>query len=196
MNSNITPTMRIFHWLIAISIVIIMATIIMRETWFEKHALADKMYTYTTKLLQDIGQQEAATKLQKDDFIKLAKSIRNTMWNLHVYTGYFLMAIYAIRLGLLFSGKLTLLNPLSQKGTKNKFKAAVYLTFYICLGCSLLTGVIMVNGPESLGEPLESVHVLSKYYVMPFIIIHFAGLIIAEYTDQKGIAGKMISSAD
>ena len=40
---------------------------------------------------------------------------------------------------------------------------------------------------------MEDIHVLSIYYLVPFIIIHLTGVLWAEFTDQKGIVSRIVS---
>lgn len=190
---EITPLLRIFHWLIAIGMVIMLVTVIMRKTWFDKNEVGTLIYDSVSKVLIEEGQPESVAKLNKDEFIKLAKNIRQPMWNWHIYTGYVLIGVYALRIFLLIGGKLEAINPLKQTNLKDKLQAFTYLIFYLLSTISLITGFLIVNGPEAYEHTLEEIHELSLYYLIPYIFLHFSGLIIAERSDRKGIAGKMIS---
>ena len=44
-----------------------------------------------------------------------------------------------------------------------------------------------------IGEDEFEIHELGVYYLVAFIIIHLAGVLIAEFTNQKGIISKIIS---
>jgi len=84
-------------------------------------------------------------------------------------------------------------NPLA-KGltTKERFQKWTYVVFYIGIAISLITGLVMAFGPESMGERAENTHVLALYYLIPFIIIHISGIMVAEFTEQKGIIYRII----
>ena len=40
---------------------------------------------------------------------------------------------------------------------------------------------------------MEEIHILGIYYLVAFIVIHLAGVIIAEFTEQKGIISRIVS---
>ncbi|MFZ1806312.1 MAG: cytochrome b/b6 domain-containing protein [Cyclobacteriaceae bacterium] len=40
---------------------------------------------------------------------------------------------------------------------------------------------------------MEEIHVLSIYYLVPFIVVHLTGVLLAEFTDQKGIVSRIVS---
>jgi len=52
---------------------------------------------------------------------------------------------------------------------------------------------MIVNGPKSVKELMEFIHVKSLYYVVLFIIIHVVGVFLADRGTDKGIISKIIS---
>jgi len=132
--------------------------------------------------------------LSQDQLIVLAKQIREPMWQWHVYIGYVLVGLFSLRFMLPLFGEMRILNPFTQGlSTHGKFQRWTYIIFYVCVLISLVTGLIIELGPEDLKKPVEEIHVLSIYYLVPFIIIHLTGVLIAEFTDQKGIISRIIS---
>src|SRR5690606_20742862 len=108
---------------------------------------------------------------------------------------YFLVGLYALRIVLSFFGIMKFENP-TKKGTyklKEKFQFWVYLVFYICLAVSLITGLFIELSDNAYKKIVEEIHKLSIYYLIAFIVIHLAGVLIAEFTNQQGIISKMIS---
>ncbi|WP_338149261.1 cytochrome b/b6 domain-containing protein [Aequorivita vitellina] len=61
---------------------------------------------------------------------------------------------------------------------------------------SLITGLIIELGPKYLKKPMEEIHVLGVYYLVAFIIIHIAGLLIAEFTNDKGIISRIVRGSN
>ena len=87
-------------------------------------------------------------------------------------------------------------NPLGKGlSAKEKIKKWTYIVFYVCVVGSLATGLLIEWGPGSWRRPLEEVHQLSIYYLLAFIVIHWAGVFIAEFTDEKGIVSRIVSGA-
>ena len=142
--------------------------------------------------IMDINLRALDVTLTQDQLLKIAKQIRKPMWDWHVYTGYVLIGLYAIRLALPFFGEMKFSNPFKAASLKQKIQYWSYILFYIFVGASLITGFLIVNGPQEWKKSLESVHTLGLYYLLPFIFIHFTGLFLAEKGENKGIVSRMI----
>ncbi|MDB4089520.1 cytochrome b/b6 domain-containing protein [Flavobacteriales bacterium] len=184
-KQNYSKLYRVIHWLIAISFILILFTIFLRLTWLNKYNVADIIKEY----LGDTGQV-----LSEKQLIRLAKTIRQPMWNWHIYLGYFLTGLFVVRFSLPFFGKMKIQNPLEKGLTKkDKIKKWTYIIFYICVVISLVTGLIIEFGPREYKKPMEFIHVQSIYYLVAFIVIHLAGVLKAEFTSDNGIASRIVS---
>ncbi|MCP4551961.1 MAG: cytochrome b/b6 domain-containing protein [Bacteroidetes bacterium] len=178
---------RIIHWLIAISFLLLLITIFLRLTWMNKYNMASIIEDFLSGTDQTLSQNQ---------LIVLAKQIRKPMWNWHIYIGYVLVGLFSIRFMLPAFGYMKIQNPLDKKlSAKMKLQEWVYITFYVCTIVSLTTGLIIELGPKDLKKPMEEIHVLSIYYLISFIVIHLAGVVIAEFTDQKGIVSRIINGS-
>jgi len=183
-TTNYSKTYRIIHWSIALTILFMLFTIFLRLTWMNKYNMAE--------IIQDYLNKEGVS-LTDDQTIILAKNIRRPMWNWHIYSGYVLTGLFSIRLLLPFFGKMKFQNPLTKGLTiKERIQKWTYIIFYIGIATSLITGLIIVFGPEYLEELAENIHVLALYYLIPFIVLHIIGVLIAEFTDQKNIISRII----
>ncbi len=186
-QTKYTTVYRIIHWAIAISFLLLLLTIFLRLTWMNKHNVAAIIQDYI------IGTGQT---LSEDQLIVLAKKIRQPMWDWHIYIGYVLVGLFSIRFILPAFGHMKIQNPLSKDLTaKMKVQNWTYLIFYICVIVSLTTGLIIELGPKDLKKSIEDIHVLSIYYLLAFITIHLAGVLLAEFSDQKGIVSRIVSGA-
>ncbi|NTW25563.1 MAG: cytochrome b/b6 domain-containing protein [Lentimicrobium sp.] len=184
-TSKYTGIYRAIHWAIAISFLLLLVTIFLRLTWMNKINVAEIIQNY----LKDTDQT-----LSQDQLVVLAKKIRKPMWDWHIYLGYVLVGLFSIRFILPLTGRMRFQNPMVKKLTpKEKFQKWLYIQFYVCVAVSLITGMIIELGPEDLKKTMEEIHILSIYYLVPYIVIHLAGVLIAEFTDRKGIISDMIS---
>lgn len=174
---------KIMHWAIAFCILFLLFTIFLRLTWMNK--------VHVSEIL-NVELKQRDVSLSSDELIVIAKKIRKPMWNWHVYIGYALMGLYAMRLILPLFGEMKFKLPSSETSLKNKFKRWTYLLFYIGLTVILATGFLIVNGPAEWKKALEGIHELSLYYILAFIVVHFSGILIAENGSEKGITSKMI----
>ncbi len=183
---NYSKIYRILHWLIAFTFLLLLLTIFLRKTWMEKNHIAGIIQVF----LADNGYAA----LSQDDAIVLAKKIRNPMWNWHIYFGYVLTGLYCIRLAVPFFGEMKFSSPFKVGlDAKTKFQYWLYLVFYVCVAISLVTGLFIEFGPKNLKEPMEEIHVLSLYYLLGFMVLHFGGVLLAEFTTEKGLISRIIS---
>ena len=183
---NYSKVYRILHWLIAFTFLLLLLTIFLRKTWMEKNHVAGIIQAF----LADNGYAA----LSQDDAIVLAKKIRKPMWNSHIYFGYVLTGLYCIRLAVPFFGEMKFASPFKAGlDMKTKFQYWVYLVFYVCTAISLVTGLFIEFGPKNLKDPMEEIHVLSLYYLLGFMVLHFGGVLFAEFTNQKGLISRVIS---
>ena len=178
---------RIIHWAIAVSFLLLLVTIFLRLTWMNKFNVAAIIQDYLsgTDLV-----------LSQDQLIVLAKKIRQPMWDWHIYLGYVLTGLFGLRFILPFFGQMKFQNPLAKNlSIKEKFQKWTYIIFYFCVVISLVTGLIIEFGPKEIKKLMEEIHVLGIYYLIGFIVIHVAGVFIAEFTNQKGIISRIVSGS-
>lgn len=175
---------RIFHWAIAITFLLLLITIFLRLTWMNKENMADVIQNYLN------GTDQS---LSRDQLIILSKQIRKPMWDWHIYMGYVLVGLFSLRFTLPFFGTMKLQNPLVKNlSIKQKFQKWAYIVFYVCVVVSLVTGLIIELGPKDLKKPMEEIHILGIYYLIAFIAIHVGGVLIAEFTTDKGIISRIV----
>ena len=186
-NKKYSSIYRIIHWAIAISFMLLLMTIFLRLTWMNKYNVAAIIQDY----LRDTGQN-----LSEDQLIVLAKKIRKPMWDWHIYIGYVLVGLFSLRFMLPAFGHMKIQNPLVKALTKKeKFQKWTYIIFYLCVVVSLITGLVIELGPREYKKPMEEIHVLSIYYLLAFIGIHIGGVLMAEFTNQKGLISRIVSGS-
>jgi len=173
------------HWSIAICMILLLLTIFLRMGWMNKHNVSDIIQEFLAD--KDLSLDENLS-------IKLAKKIRQPMWDWHIYLGYALVGLFALRFLLPFIGVMKFNNPFS-KGLKiqQKVEYWVFILFYLCITASLFTGMMMEFGPEEWEHDMEDIHVLSLYYLLTYIVIHIGGVIVKELTSDKGLISRVIS---
>lgn len=174
---------RIMHWAIAVSFLLLLLTIFLRLTWLNKFNVAAIIQDYLLTTDQTLSE---------DQLIVLAKKIRQPMWDWHIFIGYVLSALFSIRFILPAFGYMKFQNPFGEN-LKDKFQKWTYIIFYACVVISLVTGLLIELGPKELKTTMEEIHIFGIYYLLAFIVIHLAGVLIAEFTNQKGIISWIIS---
>lgn len=179
MNKKFTALDRFLHWSLAFTFLFIMLTVFLRLTWMEKNHVAQIIVDGLSALNIDISYDKA---------VKIAKNIRRPMFDWHIIIGYFAAGIFFLRVLFNFFNK----GRFNPQTTKEKFQLWIYRIFYVLLSVTLITGLLLEFGPESIESTVETVHKLTLYYAIAFLILHFTGIVIGENTSKKGIVSKMI----
>ena len=179
MKKSYTFFDRLLHWILAFSILFILLTVFLRLNWMEKNHVAAILTDNLSALDLEITKEQA---------IKIAKQIRKPMFDWHIYIGYVAAGAFALRMIFHMFNKKNY-NPITST---EKFQVWVYRIFYVLLALTLITGLLIKFGPDSIHKTTEDIHKLTLYYIIPFLILHFTGIIIAELGSKKGIVSKMI----
>lgn len=176
---------RLLHWGIAFSMLFLLLTVFLRTGWMNRTSMAETIQTELKQSGYTVDEQAAG---------KTARKIRQPMWQWHIYFGYALVALFSLRFLLPFIGVMRFQNPL-RKGLsmREKFQFWVYLIFYLGVSVSLFTGMMLEWGPENLEDSMERIHVLSLYYLLPYIVLHLGGVLLAEIGHDKGIVSRIIN---
>lgn len=179
-----SPIHRIMHWAIALCMTFLLLTIFLRSTWMSRDSISG--------IINDT-LKDTDISLSKEQVGKIARNIRRPMWDWHIYIGYVLTGLYCFRLLLPAMGEMKFQWPFRKSlETKIKFKLSTYLLFYVCVFISLVTGLLIEWGPQSIKEILEEIHGFSLYYLLVFMFLHFSGIILAEIGSERGIVSRMI----
>ena len=176
---------RLLHWTITSTILFLLFTVFLRSGWMNKKHIGEIV-------IQKLG--ESGYTISQKDAYGVGSAVRNSMWQWHTIFGYVLIGLYVIRMIVVAKQGLAYKNPLGAGLTsKEKFRSWLYLIFYFLLTITLVTGFVIVNGPKSMKEPMVFIHTKALYYVTAFIILHIAGVLIADGGEEKGIISKMVS---
>jgi len=182
-----TKAHRILHWLIAFTFLFLLLTVWLRMDWMNKNNIGR---------IVTAGLEKQHIQLPEDVAANIGRAVRKPMWDTHIYAGYVLLLLYVVRLVVMRVEGPVFSNPFSRKITgAERFRSAVYLVFYLCLGASLITGAyIEVIGKINPGvyKVMKVVHVQSLYYSLAFIFLHLGGLVLAELGARRGIISRMI----
>ena len=186
--------MRVYHWLNSLVVTLLLITVVLRKTVFDK-------YQVNLKIQEFLSGHDIV--IDKDTTMKLAKLIRFEMWEWHYVFGFTLAFLIIIRIVLFFtkSGKSIIKEAFSFM-TKNKkdnyWIKLLYLAVYLSIFIISVTGVLMyfykdLGWSHDAKETLESIHVAVMNIIIYFIPMHIIGIVLAENEDQPGVTSDMIN---
>lgn len=182
-NKKFTVIHRLLHWLIALAMPVLFITGFLRMYWMNKNGMVDVIESKTT-----------TSPLPKDVMKDIASTIREPMWEWHEFFANVMIFAFVVRiLYMIFKG-VRFPNPFnSSLVLKERLQGFVYIYFYVFVFISAFTGVCIEKGFfDSYHEEIEMVHKWGLYWFPIFIVLHLAGIVIAEYSAKKGITSKMI----
>ncbi|MBS1520770.1 MAG: cytochrome b/b6 domain-containing protein [Bacteroidetes bacterium] len=192
--------LRLWHWLSAIVISGSLLTVLANSTITNGHTNAGVIQKSLAEKNLSVSQDQARS---------AAHEIGDRVWELHTYFGYTLIALFIFRLILELSHRADqkLIRKLkfayAQLKREHTGQArhdvvvkSLYITFYVLLGIMGITGLCMAfedDVPALKIHALREIHSVGMYFVLAFIIVHLAGVFLAERKDNKGIVSDMIN---
>lgn len=183
---------RSWHWLNALVVFGLLATVFLRKTFLSYKANAQIIVAKLADLGEDIELEDAKS---------IARSIRNVMWEWHLYLGYALVALLLLRLIIVFVDKKSKKEPFN---TLSPHKRGVKVLYYILYGVLSLLAIsgLVIYLQVSLGLSDESVAMFKKFheiiylYVAFFVPIHIVGVFIADIREENGLVSSMINGKE
>ncbi|MBW3519990.1 cytochrome b/b6 domain-containing protein [Flavobacterium sp. NKUCC04_CG] len=174
---------RMLHWIIALAMLVLFMTGFLRMYWMNKRTIISAIDLYTSS---DFN-------IEKDQKLGIAKTILSPMWEWHIYAAYALFFAFVIRVIYMFFQGISFPNPLLKgQALKRRLQGFLYIALYVLLLVGIVTGMYLKWGDGQFKAPMEMVHKWAIYWFPIFVVVHFVGIVIGEYTDKKGIVSKMI----
>ncbi|MCR8560680.1 cytochrome b/b6 domain-containing protein [Mucilaginibacter sp. BJC16-A38] len=202
-----SPALRLWHWLNMIIISGSLITVLINSTITDDH---------TTSALLKTELQKSGASVTDDQARSAAHALSDSVWDVHVYFGYCLAGLLVFRLILEF---FQLVDQKFIRGLKSAYKKfnvvkkerevarheltvkVIYSIFYVLLVIMVLTGLFLafedaLAAYKSIRHSVKEVHSFCMYLVLGFIVVHLAGVFLAERKNSKGIVSDMINGGN
>ena len=181
MSKKFTGLHRLLHWLMALAMPILFITGFLRMHWMNKN-----------NMVAIIESKTAA--IPKEQMAEIASTIREPMWQWHEIFAYVMVISFLARIIYMVIKGIRFPNPLKRNLTlSERFQGFTYIYFYLFVFISAFTGAsIKYDFFPNWSDRLETIHKWGLYWFPIFIVLHLAGIVIAEYSNKKGITSKMI----
>lgn len=178
---------RIWHWLSAIVVFGLVATVLLRWTLLAKGETA-------TLLVEKLSLMDIT--ISYDQGITLVKALRVGLWEWHIVLGFAFAFLTLLRLYLHFvdSKKRVAFGELDRH---HKMIRILYCGLYATFAIMATTGLFMYFAKDlgiskDIVHSIKSLHELVYYYIAIFIPLHIAGVFFADARDEKGLVSTMI----
>lgn len=196
---------RLWHWLNALVICGSLLTVLLNSTIFD-------VRTNTAYILGEL--QKVGTNVSQEQARAAAHGLEDKIWDLHIYFGYGLAALFLYRAvyeiarkgpeGFVKKLKETLKLYLGTRLKVHRHELGIkllYLLFYLLLFVMIVTGLSIVFDSElgltkSFSHSLKEIHGFCMYLILGFVAVHIIGVFIAERKDKRGIVSDMIGGGE
>ncbi|MCO6494291.1 MAG: cytochrome b/b6 domain-containing protein [Bacteroidetes bacterium] len=180
-QSKFTFLHRLIHWILAIAVSIQFATGFLRMEWMGKKAVMNAF-------------EQNGIEASKDQMKAVYKTLREPMWQWHEVFAHVVIFAFLARIIYMLVKGIRFPNPFkSNISLKERFQGLTYVYFYAFIAVQAFTGICLEKGfLASYKEGIEDIHKLGIWWFPIFILLHLAGVLLAEHSQKKGITSKMI----
>lgn len=201
-KKNSAP-LRLWHWLNAVVITGSLLTVLLNSTILKSRNNAAPIQKQLAK---------AGANITTDQARAAAHVISDEIWQVHIYCGYTLAALLLFRLIMEFF-------QMADQKLIRKIKTAyndyyvikkqreialhefwvktLYALFYLMLLVMVLTGFCLAFEDDvawlKAMHWIREVHSFTMYLILTFIVVHIAGVFLAERKDSPGIISDMVN---
>ncbi|EHP29668.1 membrane intrinsic b-type cytochrome [Sulfurimonas gotlandica GD1] len=182
---------RIWHWLNAIVVLGLLATVFLRKTFLSWRTNSEILMNKLFDMDIEISIEQAKI---------LAKAVRAGMWEWHIILGYALVFLILFRIFLYFKDT-SIRESFSSLTLHKKMVHLSYYVIYATLIFMSITG-FMIHFYQDLGllkdtaHDIKEIHELVFNIILYFVPLHIAGVIIADNRDEKGLISTMINGKE
>jgi cytochrome b561 len=193
---------RIWHWSLFLFVTASFVTVLLASTIFRTRN--------TTAMVSHELQAKGQT-VTADQARAVAHAYSDKLWDLHKWLGYGISLLVLTRIIIELTGpkpeRLSVqlkralgLKPADRR-TKNELQQfiqvkRIYVVFYLSLLLMALTGLGLafedVSVLKSWHSNIKQLHGFLQWVIYGFVLIHLAGVILADLGKHKGLVSRMI----
>jgi Ni/Fe-hydrogenase 1 B-type cytochrome subunit len=193
---------RIWHWTLFFFVSASFVTVLLASTIFRTR---NNVAMVTNEL-----QAKGAT-INKDQARAVAHAYSDKLWDLHKWLGFGICLLVLIRIIIELTGprperlSVQLKKALNLKPTDRQTKTQlqqyiqvkrIYVVFYATLLLMALTGLGLafedIPPLRNWHSAIKQLHGFLQWVIYGFVLIHLAGVILADLGTHKGLASRMI----
>lgn len=199
-----SSSLRLWHWANAIVISGSLITVLINSTILDDGSSA---------MFMKGKFQETGVQLTDEQTKTVAHAMSDNVWEIHIYFGYALVTLLLFRLVLeifqLADQKFIrqiksiyrdyfVIKKQRQLVLNEMVVKTIYAIFYILLIVMATTGLFLAfedffDPYKAIRHSVKEVHGFCMYLILSFIIVHLAGVFLAERKQSKGIVSDMIN---
>ncbi|PWS33196.1 cytochrome b/b6 domain-containing protein [Pedobacter paludis] len=197
---------RLWHWVNLVLITGSLLTVLINSTLFDR-----SQRSFVKGELMSAGASVSDNQAQA-----VTHGLEDQVWGKHIYFGYGLVALFLFRIiAEFFLPQPQRLFPKIKRAIQAYFflkkerevakhelvVKGLYLIFYLLLLIMVVTGLLLAFDdytgiPKDINHSIKEFHGFCMYLILGFIVLHVAGVFLAERKDDKGIVSDMINGGE
>jgi Ni/Fe-hydrogenase 1 B-type cytochrome subunit len=179
-------SLRIWHWLNAIVVLGLLGTFFLRKTflsWRENSQI----------IMHKLAEFDIIITIEQAKI--LAKAVRAPMWEWHIILGFMFAFLLLWRWGMILKNGFGYEDDVD---THMKWVHRLYKLMYSIFSFMVISGLFLYFSHDfgvdkNIVHQIKELHEMMAWGVVGFVVIHIAGVVIAENKEDKGLISKMIS---
>lgn len=199
------PSLRLWHWANAAALLGLLGTVALRKTFLSWR---------TNAALIEAHVREAGGSISTEAAARIARALREPMWQWHYVLGFALVALLALRFVVAPLARDPELGPLRSAwrevgrwrglptgargaATHHLLVRLLYAVFYVALVFMAASGVALyfdeaLGLSKELAGSIKEAHELAMWFFVLFTAAHVVGVVVAELRGERGIVSAMI----
>jgi Ni/Fe-hydrogenase 1 B-type cytochrome subunit len=197
-----SAAIRIWHWTLFLFVSASFVTVLLASTIFRTRNTAD--------MVRDELQQKGAT-VNTEQARAVAHAYSDKLWDIHKWLGFGICLLVLLRIFIELTGPrperlgVQLKKALGLKPTDRRTKMnlqqyiqvkRIYVVFYATLLLMALTGLGLAFEDlpplRNWHSAIKQLHGFLQWIIYGFVLIHLAGVILADLGKHKGLVSRMI----
>ena len=197
-----SAVIRIWHWTLFLFVSASFVTVLLASTIFRTRNTSD--------MVANELQAKGAT-INKDQARAVAHAYSDKLWDLHKWLGFGICLLVLLRIIIELTGpnperlSVQLKKALNLKPTDRQTKTQlqqfiqvkrIYVIFYAAIILMALTGLGLafedIPFLRTAHSAIKQLHGFIQWVIYGFVLIHLAGVILADLGSHKGLVSRMI----
>ncbi|MBN2826057.1 MAG: cytochrome b/b6 domain-containing protein [Campylobacterales bacterium] len=178
--------LRIWHWLNALAVFVLVATALLRKTFLSVDETAGIIIQSAKEYHFTISNEIAKT---------AAKAIYEPMWEWHILFGYFLVFLLVFRVFIFVKEGVSYVetDTLYKKLTTITYTIFYSLTFFMVLSGLVLSQNAHLEASNLLLHDIKNLHNTTAWFFIFFLPLHIMHVIINNALNKNRTISKMVT---
>jgi Ni/Fe-hydrogenase 1 B-type cytochrome subunit len=178
--------LRIWHWLHAVTVLGLLGTFFLRKTFLSWRTNAEILTAKLSEFDVMVSVEQAKA---------LAKAVRAPMWEWHIILGFVFAVLVLWRIVMILREGFGCKAETSahMRRVCHGYKAVYLLLFFMAVSGIVIYLHDDIGLARETAHDIKELHETAAWGVVAFVVMHIAGVFIADNRDQKGITSKMVS---